>query len=93
MPTPFSRRSAKRADAEKARTAKGRSVRISTLLVILCSLLFLYAVNQTVQGNIPLKRAIPAAVLLLFIGFFGWGVYHVKGGKARCCLSTSASWC
>jgi len=83
MRTPFSRRSAKSADAEKARRAKERSVRIRTFLVILCSLLFLYGVNQTVRGELPLHRAIPAAVLLLFlIGLFGWGVYHAKGGKA-----------
>jgi len=82
MRTPFSHRSAQRADAEKARAAKERSVRISTILVIVCSLLFLYGLNQTVQGNIPLNRAIPAAVLLLFfVGVFGWGVYRAKGGK------------
>jgi UDP-N-acetylmuramyl pentapeptide phosphotransferase/UDP-N-acetylglucosamine-1-phosphate transferase len=69
-------------DAEKARRAAEKSVRTSTRLVILWSLLFLYGVKETIQGKIPLGRAIPAGVLLLvFIGIFGWEVYRAKREK------------
>jgi len=70
-------------DAEKGRSVVGKSVRTSTRLVIFWSLLFLYGVKETIQGKIPLSRAIPAGVfLLVFIGIFGWGVYRAKREKA-----------
>jgi hypothetical protein len=69
-------------DAEKARIAAAKSVRLSTRLVIVWSLFFLYGVKETIQGKLPLKRAIPAGVfLLVFIGVFGWGVYRAKRGR------------
>lgn len=69
-------------DAEKARSAAEKSVRTSTRLVIFWSLLFLYGVKETIQGKIPLSRAIPAGIfLLVFIAIFGWGVYRAKREK------------
>jgi hypothetical protein len=69
-------------DAERARSVVEKSVRTSTRLVIFWSLLFLYGVKETIQGKIPLSRAIPAgAFLLVFIGIFGWGVYRAKREK------------
>ena len=69
-------------DAKKTRSVMEKSVRTSTRLVIFWSLLFLYGVKETIQGKIPLSRAIPAgAFLLVFIGVFGWGVYRAKREK------------
>ena len=69
-------------DAERARSVVEKSVRTSTRLVIFWSLLFLYGVKETIQGKIPLIRAIPGgAFLLVFIGIFGWGVYRAKREK------------
>ena len=69
-------------DAERARSVVEKSVRTSTRLVIFWSLLFLYGVKETIQGKIPISRAIPAgAFLLVFIGIFGWGVYRAKREK------------
>ena len=70
-------------DVEKARAVEEKATRTSTRLVIFWSLLFLYGVVETVRGKFPLKRAIPAAALLvLFIGIFGWGLYRAKRGKS-----------
>jgi hypothetical protein len=70
-------------DAEKARIARAKSVTLSTRLVILWSLIFLYGVKETLQGKIPLNRALFAGTFLLFfIGIFGWRVYRAKREKA-----------
>ena len=70
-------------DVEKARAVEEKATRTSTRLVIFWSLLFLYGVVEAVRGEFPLKRAIPAAALLvLFIGIFGWGLYRAKRGKS-----------
>jgi hypothetical protein len=70
-------------DAGKVRSVVEKSVRKSTRLVIFWSVLFLYGVKETIQGKIPLSRAIPAGVfLLVFIGVFGWGVYSAKREKS-----------
>jgi hypothetical protein len=69
-------------DAEKARVLAEKAVRRSVRLVIFWSLLFLYGVVETVQGKIPLERAVPAgAFLLLFIALFGWSIYRAKRGS------------
>lgn len=69
-------------DVEKARVLAEKALRGSVRLVVLCSLLFLYGVVETVQGKIPLERAIPAgAFLLLFIALFGHGIYRAKRGS------------
>jgi hypothetical protein len=70
-------------DPVKVRIARSKSLGLSTRLVILWILLFLYGVKETIQGKIPLSRAVPAGVfLLIFIGLFGWGIYRVKRGEA-----------
>jgi predicted secreted protein len=69
-------------DVERGRVAAAKAARFSIRLVVLWSLLFLYGVKETLQGKIPLERAIPAgAFLLFFIGIFGWGIYRAKRGK------------
>ena len=69
-------------DAEKVRVFTDTAVRTSTVLVIFWSLLFIYGVIKTLQGTIPLERAIPAgAFLLLFIGLFGWSIWRAKRAK------------
>jgi hypothetical protein len=68
-------------DVERARVATAKAARFSTRLVVLWSLFFLYGVKETLQGKIPLGRAIPAgAFLLFFIGIFGWSIYRAKRG-------------
>jgi hypothetical protein len=67
------------ADPEKARIIRRKSARSSTRLVILWSLLFLYGLKETIDGKIPLNRAIQAgALLLFFIGIFGWHIYRSR---------------
>jgi hypothetical protein len=69
-------------DTPKARVFAEKAVRTSTRLLILWSLLFLYGAVKTVQGTIPLERAVPAgAFLLFFIGLFGWSVYRAKRAR------------
>jgi hypothetical protein len=69
-------------DAEKARVLTEKAIRTNTRLLIFWSLLFLYGALRTVQGAIPLVRAIPAgAFLLFFIGFFGWSLWRAKRAK------------
>jgi peptidoglycan/LPS O-acetylase OafA/YrhL len=46
-------------DPEKARAAEGQSATIASRLVVLWSVLFIFGVLQTIQGKIPLDRAIP----------------------------------
>jgi hypothetical protein len=46
-------------------------------LLLLWSFYFLQEVKETVQGKLPMNRAIPAgAFLLFFIAIFGWGLYR-----------------
>jgi len=69
-------------DAERARIATAKSASLSTRLLIVGSLFFLYGVRETMRGKIPLDRAVPAgAFLLFFIGIVGWAVYRAKRGK------------
>jgi len=66
-------------DVETARIPAERTVRTTIRLVIFWSLLFLYGVIKTVQGKIPLERAVPAgAFLLFFTALFGWNIYRAK---------------
>jgi hypothetical protein len=70
-------------EQQKARRASAISQIVSSYLLIVWSVLFLYGVKETIQGEIPLNRAIPAgAFLLFFIGIFGWGLYRARRGKA-----------
>jgi hypothetical protein len=67
---------------EKVRAVAEKAVRTSIRLLVLWTLFFLYGLAKTVQGTIPLKRAIPAgAFLLFFIGLFGWSVYRSKRAR------------
>ena len=51
-------------------------------LLVLWSGMFLYGAIETIQGKIPLVRAIPAgAFLLFFIALFGWAFYQSKRRK------------
>lgn len=69
-------------EQQKARRASAISQIVSSYLLIVWSVLFLYGVKETMQGEIPLNRAIPAgAFLLFFIGIFGWGLYRARRGK------------
>ena len=70
-------------EQQKARRASAISQIVSSYLLIVWSVLFLYGLKETIQGEIPLNRAIPAgAFLLFFIGIFGWGLYRARRGKA-----------
>jgi hypothetical protein len=70
-------------EQQKARRAFAISQIVSSYLLIVWSVLFLYGVKETIQGEIPLNRAIPAgAFLLFFIGIFGWGLYRARRKKA-----------
>ena len=52
-------------------------------LLIVWSLLFLYGAKETIKGEVPLSRAIPAgSFLLFFIGIFGWSLYRARRRKA-----------
>jgi hypothetical protein len=67
----------------RARRASVIAQIVASYLLTVWSLLFLYGVKETVQGQLPLNRAIPAgAFLLFFIGIFGWGLYRARRGKA-----------
>jgi hypothetical protein len=69
--------------AEKARRASATAQIVSSYLLLVWCSLFIYGAIQTVQGQIPLNRAIPAgAFLLFFIGLFGTGLYRARRGKA-----------
>jgi membrane protease YdiL (CAAX protease family) len=51
-------------------------------LVIVWSILFLYGLRETIRGEIPLTRAIPAgAFLLFFIVTFSWSIYRARQRK------------
>jgi hypothetical protein len=64
---------------QKARVASAIVQIFSSYLLIVWSVLFLYGAKETIQGKLPLNRAIPAgAFLLLFIGVFGWGLYRSR---------------
>jgi hypothetical protein len=66
-------------DPEKSRVFLQNVVRYSTRLVILWVGLFLYGLIETIRGKVPIERAIPAGIFLLFfIGFTGWGLYRAK---------------
>lgn len=70
-------------DPEKAKIAKTQSKAYITRLLFVCSVLFLYGLVETIQGKIPIDRAIPAGIFLaIFMGIFGWGVYHMRRNKA-----------
>lgn len=70
-------------EQQKERRAFAISQIVSSYLLIVWSVLFLYGVKETIQGEIPLNRAIPAgAFLLFFIGIFGWGLYRARRKKA-----------
>ena len=70
-------------EPQKARRASTVSQIVSSYLLIVWSVLFLYGAKETMQGEIPLNRAIPAgAFLLFFMGIFGWGLYRSRRGKA-----------
>jgi hypothetical protein len=70
-------------EPQKARRASTVSQIVSSYLLIVWSVLFLYGAKETMQGEIPLNRAIPAgAFLLIFMGIFGWGLYRARRGKA-----------
>jgi len=70
-------------DPQKARRASARAQIVGSYLLIVWSVFFPYGVKETIQGKLPLSRAIPAgAFLLFFIGIFGWTAYHAKRGKA-----------
>jgi hypothetical protein len=70
-------------EQEKARRAAAISKSISWYLVILWSLFFLYGTVETIKGKLPLDRAVPAGVFLLFfIGIFGWSLYRTSRRKA-----------
>ena len=44
---------------------------------------FSYGAKETIKGEVPLSRAIPAgSFLLFFIGIFGWSLYRARRRKA-----------
>lgn len=54
----------------------------TTYLLVVWSGMFLYGAIETIQGKIPLVRAIPAgAFLLFFIALFGWAFYQSRRRK------------
>jgi hypothetical protein len=70
-------------EPQMAQRASSIAKIVGSYLLIVWSLLFLYGAKETVQGKLPLNRAIPAgAFLLFFIGSFGWGLYRARRGKA-----------
>lgn len=70
-------------DPEKARAAREQSAAMTTRLLIVWIALLLLGVAETIQGKIPLARALPAgAFLLFFIGTFAWYLWRAKQAKA-----------
>lgn len=70
------------AEPQKARPASAIAQIVVSYLLIVWSVLFLYGVKETIQGTIPVNRAIPAgAFLLFFIGIFGRSLYRTRRGK------------
>lgn len=70
-------------EPQRARRASTIAQIVVSYLLIVWSLLFLYGVRETIRGDVPLGRAIPAgAFLLFFIGLFGWSLYRARRGKA-----------
>ena len=64
---------------EEQRALSANFARLGARLVLLWGSLFLYVLLMTLQGKIPLNRALPAgAFLLFFIGIFGWNAYRVR---------------
>jgi len=69
-------------EPQKARRASAIVQIVVSYLLIVWSVFFLYGVKETIQGKLPLSRAIPAgAFLLFFIGIFGWSLYRTRHGK------------
>jgi hypothetical protein len=70
-------------EPQKARRASAIAQIVGLYVLIVSSVFFLYGAKETIQGKIPLNRAIPAgAFLLFFIGIFGLGLYRASRGKA-----------
>ncbi len=64
-------------ETEKARRARKLGRVIVTYLILVWSLLFLYGAYNTLKGDYPMSRALPAGgTLLLFIGLFSWALYR-----------------
>jgi hypothetical protein len=71
------------AEPQRGRRASAIAQIVASYLLIVWSVLFLYGMKETIKGNLPLNRAIPAgAFLLFFIGIFGWGLYRARREKA-----------
>jgi hypothetical protein len=70
-------------ERQRARRASTIAQIVVSYLLIVWSLFLLYGVKETIRGDVPLGRAIPAgAFLLFFIGLFGWSLYRARRGKA-----------
>jgi hypothetical protein len=68
---------------QKARRAATIAQIVVSYLLMVWSVLFLYGVKETIQGKIPLHRAIAAgAFLLFFIGIFGRSLYRTRREKS-----------
>lgn len=64
---------------EEQRALSANWARLGARLILLWVGLFVYVLIMTLQGKIPLNRALPAgAFLLFFIGTFGWNAYRVR---------------
>ena len=64
---------------EEQRAVSAHFARLGVRLLLLWAGLFLYGLITTLQGKIPLNRALPAgAFLLFFIGIFGWNAYRMR---------------
>jgi hypothetical protein len=69
-------------EPQRARRASTIAQIVVSYLLIVWSLLFLYGVKETIRGEVPLRRAIPAgAFLLFFIGLFGWSLISCEARK------------
>jgi protein-S-isoprenylcysteine O-methyltransferase Ste14 len=70
-------------EPRKARVAVVIMQIFVSYLLVVWSVFFLYELRETLKGNMPLNRAIPAgAFLLFFIGLFGWSLYRTTHRKA-----------
>jgi len=64
---------------QEQRAVSANFARLGARLLLLWVGLFLYGLMMTLQGKIPLNRALPAgAFLLFFIGIFGWNSYCMR---------------
>lgn len=69
-------------EPQRARRASTIAQIVVSYLLIVWSLFFLYGTKETIKGNLPLSRAIPAgAFLLFFIGLFGWSLLRARRKK------------